>query len=291
MKYLLKRLSGLSLIIVLLTGCGGGESQSTEMKQGMRERAKSKTQQQNVSNMYYSLPSPLEIAHVVQTTGVEYESRFLHKVELGVRYSTNMSSALNLGIYGADLSYSIYFDQKQVALNYLDCIGNLSSNLDISDVLTQNKLKEIEENISNKEMLKKIISQTFFHSDALLKENSRRPTAVMVAMGMWIECLYISAQLSESDPDHNPALSTCIVEQGMVFDDLLGLLNTLEDNADVSYLKKELDGLRLSYVNMNTSLGGTFVVSQENGVKYDKKLFADICEKVILVRNNFTQLF
>ncbi len=280
----------MSLLLLMLPGCAGG-SQDSQMKQGMRERAMSKSHTQTVNNIYYSLPSPLEIAHVVQSTGVEYESSFLHKVELGVRYSTTMSSALNLGIYGADLSYSIYFDQKQVALNYLDCIANLSSNLDISDILTQNKLKEIEDNISNKEMLKKIVSQTFFHSDALLKENSRRSTAVMIAMGMWVECLYLSAQFSESDPDHNPALTTAIVEQGMVFDDLMGMLDSLDESPDINHLKNQIEGLKASYQAMNTSLGGSYVIAKESGLKYDRKLFADICDNAVQLRNNITQLF
>lgn len=260
-------------------------------KQDMRSQARVRSQHKNAIDIYYSLPSPLEIAHVIQNSGVGYEPSLLHKVELGVRYSTNMSSALNLGIYGADLSYSIYFDQNQVALKYLDCIKNLASELDVSDSLTISKLKQMEDNIQNKEMLKKLVSQTFFHSDALLKENSRRPAAVMIAMGMWIESLYISTSLSESDPAHNPSLTTTIVEQGLVFDDLMGMLNALDETPDVSRLKSELEPLKTSYGAIHSSLGGSFVVSPGSAVSYDKKLFGDICNDVRLLRTNITEMF
>jgi len=288
MKKIAKTLGLFSIALLILGGCAS-DTRSDRSKQDLRNQAHEKASQRQVSNIYYSLPSPMEVAHIVQNTGVEYESRILHKTELGVRYSTNMAASINLGIYGADLSYSIYFDQHQVALKYLDCIKELASGLDISDIITQKKMKELEENVSDKDKLKKLVSQTFFHSDALLKENSRRPTAVMIAMGMWIESLYISTQLCKCDPKVNTELSRCIVEQGLVFDDLLGMLNLLDESADVARIKTELEPLKASYIAMNSDLGGTYVVDERPD--YDAKLFMKICETVMTVRNNFTQYF
>ncbi|MCQ2252296.1 MAG: hypothetical protein MJZ61_02470 [Bacteroidales bacterium] len=279
----------LLIAVAALSSCDGG-SGLRERKQNMRDTARDKVVGHAVQNEFYSLPSPLEVAYVVQSTGVEYNERFLHQTELGVRYSTNMAAAINLGIYGADLSYSIYFNQQQVALKYLDCIKELSSSLDISDILTQNKLKEMEDNIQNKEALKKIVTKTFLHSDALLKENSRRGTAVMISFGMWIESLYISAQLSTGNPEHNPALAKCIVEQGLVFEDLWGMLNSLDETHDISTIKKELEVLSQSYGAIKNSKGGVYV-SRDEEFSVDSALFAKLCDDVQLVRTNFTQLF
>ncbi len=288
MRRMSKIFGVLSLASLLLAGCTGGPS-NDRSKQELRNQAYGMSAQRQGSNVYYSLPSPLEVAHIVQSTGVEYESGILHRTELGVRYSTNMAASINLGIYGADLSYSIYFDQKQVALKYLDCIKNLASGLDISDIITQKKMRELEDNISDKDKLKKIVSQTFFHSDALLKENSRKPTAVMIAMGMWIESLYISTQLCDCDTQKNPALAKCIVEQGLVFEDLMGMLNSLSESADVERIKKELEPLKASYQEINSDLDGSYVV--EGDPSYDSSLFQNICKSVVAVRNNFTEFF
>lgn len=274
---------------VVLFACGGS-SPSRQSKQSLRDSARYHASTHSVSKIYYSVPSPIEVAHVVQSTGVEYEARLLHKPELGMRYSTNLAAALNLGIYGADLSYSIYFDQQQVALNYLDCIKELTSGLDIIDTTIAKKFIQIEENIRDKEKLKKVVNQTFFHSDALLKENSRRPTAMLVALGMWVECLYISTQLTNMDAAYNPQLTKCIVEQGLVFDDVQGMLSILDETPDVDYVKKELESVKSSFVNINKSLGGTYVVSTEE-FAVDSKLFTKLCDEVCKVRTNFTQLF
>lgn len=288
----MKRTKHIILVLVLLVSvlCGCGSSGTPyKTKKDMREAAKEKTSGHNEAAVYYTLPSPLEVAYIIQSTGVDYDLKLLHKTELGVRYSTNRAAAINLGIYGADLSYSIYFNQQQVALKYLDCIKDLSNNLDISDAKLQDKLKEMEENIQNRETLKKMVSQTFFHSDALLKESSRKQTAVMVAAGMWIESLYISTQLSYGEPNSNPRLSKSVIEQGLVFEDLYNMLSTFSSSSDIEYIKNELMPLKNSFKTINKQLGNTYLSSEKN--KVDAKLFEKLCEAVKDVRNNFTQLF
>jgi len=280
----------LAVAAVLLSGCGGAPQGGTQTKQELRDSAKVKASTYGGAMIYYSLPSPLEVAYIVENSGVGYEPGILHKTELGVRYSTNKSAALNLGIYGSDLSYSILFNQQQVALKYLDCIKDLSSGLDVSDTTTIKKLRDMEDNIHDKEKLKKIVAQTFFHSDALLKENSRRPTAIMIVAGMWIESLYIATELSGGDPKTNPSLTRCIVEQGLVFDDLLGMLSSVSGNDDIDYIKGRIEVIGKDYDSIKSALGGSFVFTSEN-VTVDATAYKRICDDIKAVRTEFTQLF
>lgn len=278
------------MVAVLLAGCGGAPQTGTQTKQELRDSAKVKASAYGGAMIYFSLPSPLEVAYIVENSGVSYEPGILHKTELGVRYSTNKSAALNLGIYGSDLSYSILFNQQQVAIKYLDCIKELSSGLDVSDSTSVKKLREMEDNIHDKEKLKKIVSQTFFHSDALLKESSRRPTAVMIVTGMWVESLYIATQLSEGKPDGNPALTRCIIEQGLVFDDLLGMLSSIQGNEDVSYVKEKVGVIGDDYAKIKAGLGGSLVFTGEH-LDVDGGLYKTLCDDIKAVRDDFTQLF
>ncbi len=276
------------LASAMAVGCSSGDVKQT--KQSLRDSAKVKATAYQDVNIYYALPSPLEVAYIVENSGVDYEPEILHKTELGVRYSTTKSSAVNLGIYGADLSYSILFNQQQVALKYLDCIKNLSSGLDVSDKVAVNKLREMEDNIHDKEKLKKIVAQTFFHSDALLKESSRRPTASMIVAGMWVESMYIATRLSGGDPASNPALTRCIVEQGMVFDDLQGMLGAITGSDDVAYIRDKVSVIGRDYADLKASLGGSFVFTGEH-LDVDAAVFKRICDDVQAVRTDFTQLF
>jgi hypothetical protein len=280
----------LTLAAVLVSGCGGAPQTGTQTKQELRDSAKVKASAYEGAMVYYSLPSPLEVAYIVENSGISYEPGVLHKTELGVRYSTTRSQAVNLGIYGSDLSYSILFNQQQVALKYLDCIKELSSGLDVTDTTSIKKLREMEDNIHDKDKLKKIVAQTFFHSDALLKENSRRPTAIMIVAGMWIESLYIATQLSNGNPESNPSLTRCIVEQGLVFDDLLGMLSSVPGNEDVAYIKSKIEVIGSDYDQIKNSLGGTFVFTGEH-LTVDAAAFKRICDDIKSVRTEFTELF
>lgn len=290
MKNIRQVYSALALSAVLLAGCGGAPQTGTQTKQDLRDSAKVKASAYGGSMIYYSLPSPLEVAFIVENSGIGYEPSVLHKTELGVRYSTTKSQAINLGIYGSDLSYSILFNQQQVALKYLDCIKNLSSGLDVSDTTTVKKLRDMEDNIHDKEKLKKIVAQTFFHSDALLKENSRRPTAIMIVSGMWIESLYIATQLSAGDPNLNPSLTRCVVEQGLVLDDLVGMLSSVPGNDDIAYIKGKIDVIGDDYAKIKSALGGTFVFTGEH-FTLDAAVYKQMCDDIKAVRTEFTQLF
>ena len=280
----------LALVALLVVGCGGSPNVGTQTKQDLRDSAKVKAATYEGAMVFYSLPSPLEMAYIVENSGVGYEPNILHKTELGVRYSTTRSSALNLGIYGSDLSYSILFNQQQVAIKYLDCIKELSSGLDVSDSISVNRLRDMEENIHDREKLKKIVSKTFFHSDALLKESSRRPTAVMVVTGMWIESLYIATQLSEGKTGKNPSLTRCVVEQGLVFDDLVGMLSTLKENEDIAYVMEKISVIGEDYGKIKSALGGSLVFTGES-LNVDDALFQALCNDIKAVRDDFTQLF
>ena len=283
--------AALGALSVLAVGCGtGSQPQGQPTKQSLRDSAKVKASTYEGAMIYYSLPSPLEVAYIVENSGVGYEPSILHKTELGVRYSTSKAAAINLGIYGSDLSYSILFNQQQVALKYLDCIKELSSSLDVSDTTSVKKLREMEDNIHDKDKLKKIVAQTFFHSDALLKENSRRPTAAMIVAGMWVESLYIATQLSGGDHNANPVLTRCIVEQGLVYDDLYGMLDAIAGNEDVAYVKNQISVIGKDYNELKASLGGSFVFTSEHlDVKPD--LYKRICDDIKKVRTDFTELF
>ncbi|MCR5455556.1 MAG: hypothetical protein K6F33_11270 [Bacteroidales bacterium] len=275
---------------ILAIGCAGGTPTGQPTKQSLRDSAKVKAAAYEGTLTYYSLPSPMEVAYIVENSGVGYEPSVLHKTELGVRYSTSKAAAINLGIYGSDLSYSILFNQQQVALKYLNCIKELSSGLDVSDSTSVKKLREMEDNIHDKEKLKKIVAQTFFHSDALLKENSRRPTAAMIVTGMWVESLYIATQLSETKTTTNPMLTRCIIEQGIVFDDLVSMLGALSSNDDIAYIKNKLDLIGNDYNEIKTSLGGSLIFTSEN-MNVNPDLFKRICDDITKVRTEFTELF
>ena len=60
------------MVAVLLAGCGGAPQTGTQTKQELRDSAKVKASAYGGAMIYFSLPSPLEVAYIVENSGVSY---------------------------------------------------------------------------------------------------------------------------------------------------------------------------------------------------------------------------
>ncbi|PLX02049.1 MAG: hypothetical protein C0594_12335 [Marinilabiliales bacterium] len=224
-----------------------------------------------VTKIFYNIPSPIEMATIMQQAGATYNSEILNSVDNLEKYTTIATSALNLGVYGADLSYTRMFDQIQESVNYLSVLRKLSDRLGIPQDEGSFAVGRIEENIDNRDSLLMIISETYANADTYLKENDRESTAALIIMGGWIEALYVSASIINED-NQDDIIMKRIAEQKYSLQNLIELLNIYKDDQDIAEYIPKLDDLKLSFekieiiksgaevktdtVNQVTSIGG-----------------------------------
>ena len=83
-------------------------------------------------NVFYSIPSPIETTSLLKAAGAKYNASYLNPIENVPKYSTAASRALNLGVYGSDLSFTSIFDKTQESMLYLRCTNKLATSLGIS---------------------------------------------------------------------------------------------------------------------------------------------------------------
>lgn len=272
------------IFLFLLAFCLIGCATDTSTKAPVRKR-----KSQTISNAtldFFSLPSPMELSYSLQRTGIGYAADILHNPDLGGRYSTILGQALNLGIYGADLSYSIYFDQQQVALSYMGCVKTLAQNLDVMDIVSDKRVKDLEDNLQDKEMLKKIVAKTFFHSDAFLKESNRSESAAMIMAGAWLEALHISTELSQGDANLNPNLTLCIMDQRLVLSTLQSLLKTFKESQDS---KKLLEGLAV--LDEQFTLANQIYKVDDLQTEEFQGAFKQICSTTDSLRTQYIKMY
>ena len=55
----------------------------------------------------YTLPSPLQVASIFKKSGLKYKAGVTNSLKDPSKYTTNLSKAINLGVYSADLSYAV----------------------------------------------------------------------------------------------------------------------------------------------------------------------------------------
>lgn len=197
--------------------------------------------------IFYSLPSPLETAKIIQLAGAKYDEQLLNPVSGADRYTTNRSMALNLGIYSTDMSFASLFDQTQTTITYMDAAKKMADGLGILDAIDENTIQRLEENINNREVIMDIISETFMSSSSYLKENDRDGVATIVLVGGWVEGLYIATQLVAGKPLQGNKLAERLLEQKLSFEILEKLLAQNAGDSDVIKVSKELEPLRAAF--------------------------------------------
>lgn len=191
-----------------------------------------------VKVIFYNVPSPVEMASILQRSGIAYNPELLNPIKNADKYLTSAKIALNLGVYGADLSYVRMFDQLQESMNYLAVIKKFSEKLGIPSDKGTTTVGRLEDNVNNRDSLLNIISDTYANADVYLKENNRGSTAALIILGGWIEALYTATSMVDK-PDNSTDIMNRVAEQKFSLNNLIDLLNAYKtDETIANYLPK-----------------------------------------------------
>lgn len=229
-------------------GCGSGDGDEdandsdTSAMDGGFEKTTSKAQ-----NIFYAIPSPIELAQLIQKAGAVYNKDLLNPIENKDKYMTNAAKALNLGVYGADLSYtSIFDDNAQESLIYLKCTQTLASALGVGSAFNEQTVDRIQANTNKKDSLLTIISDSYMTTDELLKESQRESASALVIAGGFVEALFLGTQLAKlsQSPD---AIIARIAEQKGTLDNVISLLNDYQNDPGVAGLLSDMASIKEIY--------------------------------------------
>jgi hypothetical protein len=184
----------IALFLITLASCQSSTAPSVDATtDGARETQAQRSEL--IKQIFYNIPSPIEMANLIQKTNVQYKPELLSKHGREKEFLTQDIQALNLGVYGADLSYCRVFDQIQESIKYLSSIRYLTQALQIPQDESNKAVERLEKNLSNKDSLINVVIDMFTNADTYLKENQREGTAVLILVGSWVEGMYIATNL------------------------------------------------------------------------------------------------
>lgn len=252
-----------TLASLALAACGGDQPQQDKLTvPGTDSTAVIRSER--TKNIFHNIPSPMETAALLKKAGAEFDKSILNDVKNVDNYTASSRQALNLGIYGADLSYASVFNNTQESMLYTSCAQKLAKKLDVSNAFNEEVVERLERNRNDRDSLLSIISETYWHVDAYLKENQRDNISALMVAGGWVEGLYIATQVTVHHD--TPQLRQRIAEQRLPLGDLLELVRTYSpDDAAIASVLKDLEGLQAIYAGVETP-SGTSNMSEENGV-------------------------
>ncbi|HON19396.1 MAG TPA: hypothetical protein PK990_09565 [Salinivirgaceae bacterium] len=249
------------LILIFAGSCSGDKSKKVEENIVDEDNEKITQLRENIykaKQVFYSLPSPIETAMLIKRCGVNYDEKILNPLSNHSKYLSTHKKALNFGIYSADLSYASIFEQTQTAIQYMAAAKNLANELGILNAIDETIIRRLESNITNRDSILDIITESFLNSDTYLKEQGRAETAAVILAGGWIEGLYIAVKSSQKYKQ-NDDLVDRIIDQKISLRSLQQLLESYKDNpmaakvlADVKRIGQVYENFDVVYSHIET---------------------------------------
>ncbi len=240
--------AALSLTIaVALAACTSSNNDKNDVSgKADTTKAISKEKVSKAKKVFSSIPDPVETTKLLKDAGAKYNASYLNPVENASKYSSVKAKALNLGIYGSDLSFISLFDQTQESMLYLKCTNTLASGLGINGAFDENTTTRIQNNLDKKDSLLAIISQSYWTADNYLVENGQPGTSSLIVAGGWIEGLYIATKVAAATK--NETIANQIGQQKTSLANLMELLdNSKAENAGIAEVLKSLADLKKIY--------------------------------------------
>jgi len=245
--------------------------------------------------VFNSIPSPVETAELINQTGVIFDEKILNPVKNVPYYETSQSMALNLGVYCADLSYTSFYDQKQITMEYLAAIKTLADGLNLVELLKQEDIIMLEDNIYNKDSIKILIKEAFFNSGQVLNDQNRPEIALMVEVGGWIEGMYLAMQLAKQSGSINKELVDRVSEQKSSLMLVIESLEKFSSIKPVNSVLNDMNRLKVIYDKMlvdkaDKSKNSTILTSERNvNANITPEIFLELYYEINKIRNSYTQ--
>ncbi len=248
--------------IIFLTGLWSCGPKKEETKSDTEFSEAEQSLKEQVQSLVYNLPPPTEIPYLLQQTGAEFNQTLINdRNKVDKYFSRNDKAALNLGIYAADIGYLTSYEKTQEAIDHLNAAKKLADNLGIVGSFNVDVLQRFETNIADKDSLASILNTAILSSDKYLRDESRTQLAAYLLTGSFVEGLYISTGLIKSYPkDLLPEdsrnlvltpLMRVILQQEVSVDELLKMLASVEQDAQITAIVTDLTALQASYRALN----------------------------------------
>ncbi len=253
LKNLIAKFSFLAIALSLFAlGCGNGSTEQTD--ENNKDSVVAIADQ--AEKLVYPLPTPLEITNMLNKAGANYILDLSNQPGNVDKYFTESQKALNLGVYGADLSYSATYNKSQETMDFFVATKKLRDGMDIQTPYNEDLSTRIEANIENKDSLYEILTTSFKNTFEYLNDNGKGAISVMVLAGGWVEGLYISAQLAMLT-ENNGEIMQGIADQKESLNKLITIMESYKDNQDVSDVLVELNDIKAIFAELQEVEGKT----------------------------------
>lgn len=184
-------------------------------------------------------PNSLEIMEALNEAGAAYIYEVTNDPSYVDNYLTLKQKAIALGIYSADLSYLITYNQQDVLGDYIKVVHKLIDELEMPSL----EIKRIQDNISNQDSLKFLTQELFKKSNEYLNSSDKVDVALYLLGSSWIETVYLTEKIIEFSGNQKPLLKI-ILDNKNSLDKIVELLETKKNQESFLYIYESLASIQ-----------------------------------------------
>lgn len=190
----MKKLFGVLFLVTLVLSC-------QKNKESTEEAQVSSTFDAERDAFFNNMLTPGEAAAALQGTAAEFNASLMNDPKLSSGYTTSdVKAAANLGIYLADLNYSVAYKQSANTKELFTAAQELSKTIGIEQSVLAFLSKRYEENISQNDSVAAVVNELFKESTTDLKGTEREKLVGIAMAAYQIENLHLALGIIEAYP-------------------------------------------------------------------------------------------
>lgn len=286
----------LMLVLAACNQSGQNSGDTSEIEPTTDQSQNENIDLEKAKSIFFMLPSPIETAALMRKAGAVYNGEVLHNHKDAAKYLAIKDKAVNLGIYGADLSYSSIFERSQECIYYIGACRKLAESIGVGEAFNSALIERMNNNINDKDSVFQIVSEAYWLVNSKLKENDRASVSALIIAGGWVEGLYIGVQTLKENP--NDEIKQRIAEQKYSLNDLVELVDSYGSNDALSEMRTDLNQLKGVFDEMDiiqeeneTSLNedGSTTIGGSRDIQISEEQLDRISEIAISIRNKYVK--
>jgi hypothetical protein len=201
----------------------------------------------------YPLPTSAEVIKKLTDLDLGYILGATNPPENARNYVESYNRSVNLGVFGADLSYATLYNMQQDVIDYLAVIRTLALEQNLSKIYDESLYDRIKSNFDNRDTLVTILTGAFDRTYAYMVDAGQANLALLMVGGAWVEGMYLTLSVSESG-GHLSGFESALLGQKKSFELFQDIAAPHAEDPLVSRVLAVMQPIRDVYATLTTSL-------------------------------------